>query len=160
MAVPPVAGYALRANSHFHDEDGFTTEEAGTTRLMQEKLLAKERSLAEGLRGYGQVKVHGNRTAGTALLSWGSNAGVCREVAETLGIRAVQPIVLWPFPREQLSEALAGTDRVIAVENNATGQFATLCRQYGIVTAGAIRKYDGRPFFLDELTAQVQEVLP
>jgi 2-oxoglutarate ferredoxin oxidoreductase subunit alpha len=159
VAVVPEPGQVIKANSYFHDESGITIEDDATTRRMQEKLLAKEASLAEGLHAYEQVKVHGDRAAGTALLCWGSNAGVCREVAEILGIRSVRPIVLWPFPREQLSEALAGADRIIAVENNATGQFVALCRQHGIATHGAIRKYDGRPFSVDELTAKAKEAI-
>lgn len=159
LAVVPEPGQAIKANSYFHDESGITIEDDATTRRMQEKLLAKEASLAKGLSNYEQVKVHGDRTATNALLCWGSNAGGCREVAEDLGIRAVQPIVLWPFPLEPIRTALAGAGRVIAVENNATGQFASLCRQQGVATTGAIRKYDGRPFTVEELMSRAREAI-
>ena len=45
------------------------------------------------------------------------------------------------------------------VEENETGQLARLVRQYGYTPTGKILKYDGRPFFVDELEAELRKVI-
>jgi 2-oxoglutarate ferredoxin oxidoreductase subunit alpha len=81
-------------------------------------------------------------------------------VGEALGLRVVQPVVLWPFPAAQVREALRGATRVVAVETNATAQLAALAARFGITATDTILKYDGRSFGLEELTARVQAVVP
>ena len=56
-------------------------------------------------------------------------------------------------------EAVGGVKKLIAVENNATGQLARLIGNYGFRTDAMILKYDGRPFALDELEARVKEAI-
>ncbi len=68
-------------------------------------------------------------------------------------------MVLSPFPVTRMNEALAGVKKIIVVEENATGQLAALCRQYGIVADHRILKYDGRSFTPDELASRVREVI-
>ncbi|OPY91706.1 MAG: hypothetical protein A4E73_01860 [Syntrophaceae bacterium PtaU1.Bin231] len=126
---------------------------------MQDKRLRKLKPLAEELKGFRTVGVYGDEEASTALLCWGSNKGVCVESAAALGLKVVQPIVLSPFPDDALRKALAGVDRLIAVENNATGQMARLVAAYGVRVDRMILKYDGRPFALDELEMRLKEAL-
>jgi 2-oxoglutarate ferredoxin oxidoreductase subunit alpha len=106
------------------------------------------------------VTIAGAKGAGDTLLTWGSTAGVCREVGDALGLRVVQPVVLNPFPGVRVRTALEGAHRIIAVEENATGQLERILPCQSIRVDGRIRKYDGRPFALDELEARVREVLP
>jgi 2-oxoglutarate ferredoxin oxidoreductase subunit alpha len=150
----------VKANSYGHDEDGITTEEPGLVTRMQEKLLRKGEGLARDLEGMPTVTTAGAKGAGDTLLTWGSTAGVCREVGDALGLRVVQPVVLNPFPGERARRALEGARRIIAVEENATGQLERILPGQSIRVDGRIRKYDGRPFALDELEARVREVLP
>ena len=159
LAYPPQKGQVIKADSYVHDAAGITTEDAQITREMSEKRMHKAQSLARELEGYETVKVLGDRNGKTCLLCWGSNKGVCREVAESQanrGIRVVQVLVLWPFPEQRLKEALRGVDRLIDVECNFTGQLATLCRQYGINVDEMILKYDGRPFSLNDLSIELE----
>jgi len=74
-------------------------------------------------------------------------------------VRIVQPVVLWPFPVRQLSEALAGSDRVAVAEVNATGQLASLMERYGLRVDARLNRYDGRPWGVGELRRRVEEVL-
>lgn len=78
-----------------------------------------------------------------------------KEAAEILGLKVVQPIVMEPFP--DLSEL--GDKKVITVEVNATAQLARLLSCNGIEVDGSVLKYDGRPFFVDELVERLEEVL-
>jgi 2-oxoglutarate ferredoxin oxidoreductase subunit alpha len=149
----------VKVNSYAHDEDGYTTEEAPMVALMAEKRLRKEAGLARAMDGYNQVNILGSAGAPTALLCWGSTKGVCREVAGILGLRVVQPVVLEPFPEDQMKHALAGTTKIICVEENATAQLAALARQHGISVDAKILRYDGRPFTYENLLGRVREVV-
>jgi 2-oxoglutarate ferredoxin oxidoreductase subunit alpha len=160
LAFPSACGAVVKVNGYAHDESGITTEEPGTVTRMQEKILRKGEGLARDLDGMPTVTVGGSKGAGDALLTWGSTAGVCREVGNGLGLRVVQPVVLNPFPAKKVREALDGTRRIITVEQNATGQLERLLAIRSIRPDGRILKYDGRPFALDELEKRVREVLP
>lgn len=159
LAFPGTKGAIVKANSYAHDEDGITTEESAVVLKMAHKRMRKEEQLVSGLDRYRTVNVLGTRDASTALLCWGSTRGTCGEAAAHLGLRVVQPVVLSPFPERQVKEALSGATRVIAVEENATGQLAAVARQYGIPSDAVILKYDGRPFTPDELYERIQEVM-
>jgi 2-oxoglutarate ferredoxin oxidoreductase subunit alpha len=158
MLSPPVPGSVIKVNSYAHDETGISTERADMTRLMTEKRFRKAATLKQETDALNPVMLHGARDAATALLCWGSTLPVCREVAGDRSFRVVQAVVLSPFPAEALRDALTGVKKLIAVEENATGQLQMLCARYGIVTDHAILKYDGRPFTVDELTRRLKEV--
>jgi 2-oxoglutarate ferredoxin oxidoreductase subunit alpha len=160
LAFPGGPGAIVKVNSYAHDEDGITTEEPGMVTRMQEKLLGKGDGLARDLGRMPTVTAAGTKGAGDALLTWGSTAGACREVGESLGLRVVQPVVLNPFPGERVRGALEGARRIIIVEENATGQLERILPAHSIRVDGRIRKYDGRPFAVDELEARAREALP
>ena len=66
---------------------------------------------------------------------------------------------LWPFPTEAVTAALELTQKVVAVENNATAQLATLIRaNTGRSVDGKILRYDGRPFTPEYILARVAEL--
>ena len=158
LQVPPLKYAAIKVNSYAHDEAGITTEQADMVLLMTEKRQRKAQALKGETASLQCVNTHWTRGARTALLCWGSTLPVCREVAERYGFGVVQPIVLSPFPVEQLREAVAGIRNLIAVEENAEGQLRLLCHQHGIPVGSHIAKLDGRPFSVEELDARLKEV--
>jgi len=159
LAFTGTGGAVVKVNSYAHDETGITSEGADVVVKMTEKRLRKAESLAQAMKRYPQVSVSGNAAGMVSLLCWGSTAGVCQEVAGPLGLRVVRPVVLSPFPEESLKKALEGAGMVIAVEENATAQLATLAGQHGIVCQEKILRYDGRPFTPDFLRDKIREVL-
>jgi 2-oxoglutarate/2-oxoacid ferredoxin oxidoreductase subunit alpha len=159
LAFPGMKDAVIKVNSYAHDEAGITTETADHVEQMTKKRLHKWKGLTEEMQGYQGVTVSGTPDASTALLCWGSTKGVCNETAALLGLRVIRPIVLFPFPEAQVKKALTGVTRLIAVEENATAQLATLAGQHGIVVDKRILRYDGRPFSPDDLLAKVKEVI-
>ncbi len=149
----------FKVNSYEHDEDGITTEDGEISKVMQEKRLAKTGELAQELERYTQVGIYGNLKHKTAILCWGSNKGVCVEVARSLDIKVIQPIVMAPFPTKQFKAAMAGVEKLIAVENNATGQLAKLVGDHGFLVDDLVLKYDGRAFSVDDLQAKLATTL-
>ncbi len=145
----------VKINSYEHDEYGITTEDPQVTKKMQAKRLRKEKYLSEELRKYKVVNTAGSLDSSVAVVCWGSNAGVCAEAARNLGIRFIQPVVLWPFPLEQIKRATEGVKKIICVENNSRGQLAGLLSGAGIRISEQILRSDGRPFVLDELQREL-----
>ena len=158
LAIPGMKDAVIKVNSYAHDTAGITSEGADVVVQMTKKRLRKWEGLAEEMQHYPGVMLTGVSDASTALLCWGSTKGVCNEIASLLGLRVIQPIILSPFPEIQLKNAIHGVRKLIAVEENATAQLATLAGQYGIVADERILQYDGRPFSPDELLIKIQEV--
>jgi 2-oxoglutarate ferredoxin oxidoreductase subunit alpha len=159
LAFPgnPVA--MVKATSYEHDEYGITTEDSEQIVRMQQKRLRKKKTLEEELCRCEQVKVYGDPESKTVLLCWGSTKGSCIEVAEELGLKVVQPLVLEPLPVEPLKKALSGADKIIDIEVNTTGQLAKHVSAYGICIDDMILRFDARPFTVDSLLEKVKEVL-
>jgi 2-oxoglutarate ferredoxin oxidoreductase subunit alpha len=141
----------FKVNGYEHDEAGITIEEADLTVAAQDRRLAKIARAAVDLDEFEQVKTYGNANSKDVVLCWGSNKGVCVETATKLGLKVVQPIVMSPFPSAQFARAVAGSERIFAVESNATGQLTQLINRYGFQVDAAVSKYDGRAFSLGEL---------
>jgi 2-oxoglutarate ferredoxin oxidoreductase subunit alpha len=159
LAFPGMKDTVVKVNSYAHDESGFTTEEASVVGQMTKKRLCKWEGLAEEILKYPSVVTSGTKDSPVALLCWGSTHGVCDETALMQGLRVVRPIVLSPFPVAQMKNALAGAERLIAIEENATAQLASLARCHGIDVQEKILQFDGRPFTADDLTEQVKRVI-
>lgn len=161
LAFPPQKGQVIKTDSYTHDESGITSEDIQITRETSDKRQRKGRSLAADLERYETVKVYGDEKSKTALLCWGSNKGVCMEAASKFGLRVISVLVLSPFPEERLKRALQGVERLLAVECNSTGQLARLAGFHGIEIQAQDRilKYDGRPFSVEDLLAQLGRAL-
>lgn len=157
LAFPGTKDAIVKANCYMHDETGITAEDADITNLMTEKRLKKWETLINLMQGYSGVSLYGTPDASTALLCWGSTKGVCEEVAEVLGLRVIRPVVLAPFPVDQIKNSLAGVKRLIAIEENATAQLAALAERHGIRIHEKILRYDGRPFTVGDLLFRVKE---
>jgi len=161
MAAPTIrdAAKVFKVNGYEHDENGITTEDSDVTIRMQDKRLAKIPAIAKEFTKYRQVGVSGDAKAKNAVLCWGSNKGVVTEAAVPLGLRIIQPIVMSPFPVEEYRKTLAGVAKIVAVENNATGQLVSLINRYGFDVDANIRKYDGRAFSVGELRGELEKVV-
>lgn len=159
LTFAPDKEAVIKVNSYEHDEYGITTENPQAISSMQDKRLRKIGSLAQEINKYEAVKVYGKKSSPISLLCWGSNKGVCQELADILGIRVVQPVVILPFPEQQLRKAFRRVKKIITVECNATAQLACLLKTYGFCVDENILKYDGRPFSLEELKERVKRVL-
>jgi 2-oxoglutarate/2-oxoacid ferredoxin oxidoreductase subunit alpha len=156
MRFPPLKGEIVRVNSHVHSENGITTEEPEVTRTMADKRLKKMEVLNREIEDLDPVNVAGNRNSPTGILCWGSNKWVCSEAGDTLGLRVIQPKIIWPFPARAFAATMDGVRELYAVETNETAQFARYVSQFGYKTKGNVLKYDGRPFSIDELVRELE----
>jgi 2-oxoglutarate/2-oxoacid ferredoxin oxidoreductase subunit alpha len=153
-AVPGSGPGLVIADSDEHTEDGHLTEDLAVRKAMVEKRLRKLTALAaESL----PPTVLGPARGAQAVVCWGSTFGGCRDAVARLQSQGRDVALfhfsqVWPLDREKLRDRFSAYGKVMVVENNATGQFARLLRAEGIVAEPvAIGKYDGLPFFLEDV---------
>jgi 2-oxoglutarate ferredoxin oxidoreductase subunit alpha len=151
----------IYADSDEHTQEGHITEDAALRAQMVEKRLYKKMSGLE--KEIEPPSSYACKGAKVLLLGFGSTYGVIKETCEALQDKKIGFIhlsQLWPFPKKEIKRLLHDASKIITVENNAGGQLARLLRrEIGINVDGSILKYDGRPFNLDELIAQVKKGL-
>ena len=158
LAFPGEKDAIVKADSYEHDEFGITIESEEVEK-MQEKRLRKYETMKKAVEKLPAVKVYGNQNSNIALVAWGITKGAAKEIAENLGIKLIQPIIIEPFPQKQMREVLKGVEKLFSIELNTTGQMAKVLNSQGIKVDGKILKYNGRPFFVKEIEDKLKKLL-
>ena len=150
--IPGAGQDLVVADSDEHTPDGHITEDQTVRTQMVDKRLKK----MDGLRREAvPPSYQGPDRPDLLLLSWGSSQGVVQETAKMLHSDSRQVATLhfsqvWPLVPEQFLQRLQQAESVIAVESNATGQFARLLRrETGFDIAQQVLRYDGHPLTTD-----------
>lgn len=147
------------ADSDEHDEDGHIIEDAETRRRMTEKRLRKLEGLAQEME---EPHLFGDQSGELLLIGWGSTYGALKEACTILQNKHIRTghlhfADLWPLPTTTIKALFSQFRQKICLENNATGQFSALLRrETGLVVDREILKFDGRPFFADEIVREVE----
>ena len=132
-----------------HDEAGHLTEDAEMRTAQMQKRLRKLFSLKQEIS---PPRWYGPKKAETTLIGWGSTYGAIHETVDILrkngaSVNMFHLNELWPFPAEAATDAVSKAHNSYVIENNATGQLASLIKaETGCDVSGRILKYDGRPF--------------
>ncbi|MFA5107356.1 MAG: 2-oxoacid:acceptor oxidoreductase subunit alpha [Patescibacteria group bacterium] len=143
------------ANSDEHDEAGYTIE--GFSPELRTKMVAKRlQKLPYLLPELPKPKLYGPKNAQLTLLGWGSTKGpVLEALKELTDVNYFHVTAPWPLSQPIMTKALSGCKKIIAVENNATGQFAQLLKgQTGIAVDDYWLKHDGAQFYPEEILAK------
>ncbi|MEK7136924.1 MAG: transketolase C-terminal domain-containing protein [Patescibacteria group bacterium] len=105
----------------------------------------------------GQWKMDNDGEVDVLLVGWGSTKNTVLDVLEVLegkegNIGYLHYTYLWPLKTARFQELAAKAKRVILIEGNYQGQLGAFLREKtGIEIKEKLLKYDGRPFFLEEL---------
>jgi 2-oxoglutarate ferredoxin oxidoreductase subunit alpha len=159
--IPPSwEGYETICDSHEHFEDGHITEDP----LIRTKMVVKRSKKLELVADeHIQPVIIGPDNPEILIVGWGSTFGVLKEVVESLveegiSIRLMHFQRIWPFPVEIAQKQLNNSKRWFAIENNFTSQLAGLIQELtGKMSSGNILKWDGRPFFKEDLLNLVRK---
>jgi 2-oxoglutarate ferredoxin oxidoreductase subunit alpha len=158
-SVPGMAHGFYYANSYEHDEQGFMTEDAGKRVVMANKRLRKTKAITADVR---PPTVYGDADAAITFVTWGSTKGPVIEAMKLLKLQGISTKLvhytwMYPFPAEATKKLLSG-GTVIDIEQNGSGQLAQLIRaQTGIELTRTMLKYDGRPFYPEEIVERYQK---
>ncbi|MFA5794202.1 MAG: 2-oxoacid:acceptor oxidoreductase subunit alpha [Candidatus Brocadiia bacterium] len=160
-ALPGQSRHPVVVDSDEHTEDGHLTEDLDVRTDMVDKRLRKYDRLNKEVIA---PSVEVNDKTKNLLVCWGSNYGVCKEAAQLLNDKYRTGLMhfkqVWPFPKDEFIRLTKGVEKLIVIENNATGQLARLIRnETGMSNIYNVNKYDGLPFMVEELLEQVKAKL-
>jgi len=158
----PCAGKALVViSSDEHREDGHISEAIDDRIGMVDKRNAKIPHMIKEMNPPNEY--HGD--AEMLLVGWGSTAGAIQEAVDRLrgdglDVGCLNFVDLWPFPSDKAKAALTAVKSFFVVEQNSTAQFGQLVRErIGLDYSGAILKYDGRPFYPNEIIDRFKQYM-
>lgn len=157
-SIPGLGDHVL-ANSDEHDEAGYSNETADNRRQQMEKRMQKLRSCAR--EDMPSPILYGPKNADVTIVSWGSNKGAILDALTDLP-RTNFLHLNWinPFPIEAVQKVLSRANYLINLEANFSGQMAGLIKEKtGIVIDENFLKYDGRPFYPEEIVKKIKTLL-
>ena len=160
--LPGLTEAVLYADSDEHTEAGHITESAAVRNRMHEKRMAKLKGLQKEMNA---PEIYPSRKGDIILLGWGSTYGVLKEAVDQMNsldmsVRLIHFREIYPFPECDLSKINDAHTKIISVENNYSGQFASIfSHETGLAISHRILKYDGRPFTAQEIMTAVKEQL-
>ncbi|MBF0544752.1 MAG: 2-oxoacid:acceptor oxidoreductase subunit alpha [Candidatus Riflebacteria bacterium] len=157
--IPALGEGLVGVDSDEHDESAHITEDANVRVNMVEKRRQKETSIIAKVIPPEWI---GPLEADTVAICWGSTLEPLREAVAGLGLPNLAVLhfsQVFPLPREGKT-LLKRARRLILVEGNATGQFGRLLKgEWGITWRSRLLKFDGLPFFVEGLRADLLEIM-
>lgn len=155
LPIPGTANKEYLANSYEHDEAGFSTEDADQ---VNKNVFARRQQLSKILTAVPKPVFYGSSKAKKLIISWGSTKATILEALKLLhddSYAFLQIKSLWPLNPE-LELLIKPFKNIIVVENDANGQIVPLLKsQFDFHPAKTILKFDGRPFFPEELVKEL-----
>lgn len=162
--LPGAKAEAYCAQGDEHGPDGSVDETAENARTQMEKRLRKMDALKGALpepEYFGEVK-----NPDFLIVSWGSNKSVILDVLKAISYKLQARSIgylhytyLWPLNTKKLLTLAPKTKKVVLVEGNHQGQLGMLIKMAcGLDIGDKILKYDGRPFFYDELLSELKAI--
>lgn len=150
--IPGTKDGQFLANSYEHDEFGFATEDGKLAQKMFEKRNSKNKL---ALKLVPKANFFGNKNAKKLIISWGSTKGPILEALKTIKNSSdyafLQIKTLWPI-NPDIKKIIDGFKEVIVFENNGLAQMVTVLKsQFDFNPQKIYLKYDGRPFFPEEI---------
>ncbi len=166
LAIPGETTHLVVTDSDEHDQEGHLVEDALTrTRMVEKRLLKKLPLIRQEME---PPILYGHEEPEIVLVGWGSTYGPMREAVDVLGRTAKIAMLhfseIFPFPLRDKFDYLtflSKTNMTICIENNATGQFASLMKtETGYEFHERINRFDGRPFMVDSLVNEINRRVP
>lgn len=162
--IPGTKGGYFIANSYEHEENSLSTEDKLERAKQVDKRNKKFRTYINRMPS---PSIYGDDSAEVTLVGWGSTKGpVLQALSDldfTYGGKKINFLHLnhvWPLDKKTIDHVLTKAGKKIMVEGNSTGQMASLIRQEtGIMLDDMLLKYDGRPFYPEEIINKLEQIL-
>ena len=112
-------------------------------------------------------KIYGESDADLTLVAWGSTKGPVLQALKDLReenypkkVNFLHLTHVWPLPVPHLESILSKAKKKLIIEGNSTSQMASLIRQEtGITFDHKLLRFDGRPFYPEDIIIKVKEIL-
>jgi len=149
------------ANGDEHYVDGTLTENIERVKSMMEKRMRKEKTLKDNLP---EPIIYGTKNkADISFVGWGSSKTVMLDVIEELknegiNINYLHYDYVWPIKEKAAIKFFKENKNVQLIENNFKGQLGEHMESLtGEKFKGKLLKYDGRPFYFDEVVSYIRK---
>jgi 2-oxoglutarate ferredoxin oxidoreductase subunit alpha len=158
-AFPPSPNGMQLANSDEHDEYGLVTEEKDLRIAMVEKRMKRLESIKKEIP---KPKIYGETDAEVSLIGFGSVKNpILRAMEyikhENIKVNFLHCICPHPFVKEHYIDFVNNAKRLICIENNYFGQFASILQENLLIEIKEkLLKFDGRPFFPHEIVEYIK----
>ena len=146
-----------------HDETGKPSEAAGNRKKQMDKRMKKLQNIRFDQPVYANAP---HEEADVLLVGFNSTRGVLEELQRSLNNQGITTNhahirLIHPFPAEEMMNYVQSAKKVLVVENNATGQLASILKMNvgGHQKIQSVLRYDGTPFLPRQLETQVKEML-
>ena len=108
-----------------------------------------------------QPELFGPEQAEVTLVSWGSNKGpILQAMKEFDNVNFLHLTWVNPFPAEYVRQVLENAKHVVNIEANFTLQMrGWIKEQTGFDITDNFNKYDGRPFYMEELVEKINSLM-
>jgi len=157
--IPSYGAGLVCLDSDEHDEEGHITEDPDLRTKMVDKRLKKLELIKEDIL---EPELYGPPDYKYLITCWGSNYHIVKEAIDNLKRNDTAMLYfkqVYPVHKDT-EKYLKKSVKNIIVENNATSQFGKLLKIYtGINMDEKILKYNGLPFFVDELTNKLEKII-
>lgn len=155
-SIPTYGDGIVCVDSDEHDEKGYLTENSTIRKQMVEKRLNKLKLIKENVL---EPYFFGDENFKTLIISWGSNFNVIKEsIKNKKGIALLHFIQLYPVSKI-INDYINKADRLIIIEQNATGQFESLIKcEFDAVFNNKFLKYNGEPICVEEINDFLEKI--
>ena len=162
--VPGTKGTYFLTNSYEHEENGLSAEDS-SSRIKQVNKRGRKLSTYE--QTVSSPKLYGEEDSDITLIGWGSTKGPVLQALNDCGFMSKGRTVnflhithVWPLSKKAMSDILAKAKKRVAVEGNSTAQLSKIIRRdIGVVMDDYLLKFDGRPFYPDEIIAKLNSIV-
>ncbi|MDP3983007.1 MAG: 2-oxoacid:acceptor oxidoreductase subunit alpha [bacterium] len=157
-SVPGTSNALFTANSYEHDEYGYSSEDP---QMRIDQVNRRNRKLEVFVKlELPEPKVYGPAEAGLTLVGWGSTKGPVLQAMEDqqANFNYLHLNYLWPFPSAKVKDVLSKAKNTLLIEGNSPAELGGLIRQEtGIKIDNRYLKYDGRPFYPEDILERVKK---
>ncbi len=151
----------VKNSSYEHLSNGETTENEEQIKENNKKRIKKEKEILEEIEKMSPIEIFGKKDSKNLIFCFGSTVNVIKDILtyEKIDAKVVQIIYLKPFSKK-IKEEIKKSKNIFIVEQNVTSQLSRLIKEntlYEIPEKNRILKYNGRPFFYDELKEELKK---
>jgi len=154
--------YIVHISSSCHDETGFTHSKPQTADQLVRRLHRKIERNQEDII---QVEWFGPRKADVCIIAYGAVSRTAKQVVvdaqeKGLSVNLLRLITHWPFPDEQVKEALSQAKVIIVPEMNLGQVAQEILRLNSLQTPiYSITRIDGEIIMPSEIMSKIEEVI-
>lgn len=158
--IPGSDANVYLGNSDEHDPHGNSIEDAETAKKMFEKRMRKMDLIMDRIP---EPEVYGDEDAVVSFVTWGSNKHIILDAINELASEGIKANMLYykyvyPLKTDKLIEFADKAKKLVIVEQNYYSQLGDLILQNTDIEFDEhLVRYDGRPFFVEEIVNYVKE---